>query len=67
MRPVICYSKSNEDFEPYHSYYEAWSGNAGNTMDKWYHRAALVMWKQKDHDKILSEAKKNKSYMKYEI
>jgi hypothetical protein len=30
--------------KPFRSEYEGWMGNYGNTVDRWYHRAAVVMW-----------------------
>ncbi|HEV2260551.1 MAG TPA: hypothetical protein VGS06_46185, partial [Streptosporangiaceae bacterium] len=29
---------------PYSSEYEGYMGNWGNTLDRWYHRAAVVVW-----------------------
>ncbi|HEX5995520.1 MAG TPA: hypothetical protein VFY84_10300 [Jiangellales bacterium] len=29
---------------PYASEYEGYMGNYGNTMDRWYRRAAIVVW-----------------------
>ena len=29
---------------PYQSEYEGYMGNYGNTLDRWYRRAAVVMW-----------------------
>ena len=29
---------------PYDSQYEGYMGNYGNTVDRWYHRAAVVVW-----------------------
>ncbi|WP_405087612.1 2OG-Fe(II) oxygenase [Microbispora sp. NBC_01389] len=29
---------------PYESHYEGYMGNYGNTLDRWYRRAALVIW-----------------------
>lgn len=33
-----------DELEPYDSEYTGYMGNWGNTMDRWYRRAALVMW-----------------------
>ena len=44
--------KDNESFKPFDSEHEGWMGNYGNTMDKWYHRGAVVLWKKKDAFKI---------------
>jgi len=40
----VCASTPEGDLEPYSSEYEGYMGNWGNTLDRWYHRAAIVMW-----------------------
>ncbi|SNQ51048.1 2OG-Fe(II) oxygenase [Frankia canadensis] len=40
----VCASTGTDDFEPYTSDYEGYMGNWGNTLDRWYHRAAIVVW-----------------------
>ncbi|HEV2916297.1 MAG TPA: 2OG-Fe(II) oxygenase [Candidatus Babeliales bacterium] len=45
----ICWTKETDTFEPYDSEHEGYMGNYGNTMDYWYRRAAVVLWKS-DHD-----------------
>jgi len=40
----ICYTKASVDLEPFASEHEGYTGNAGNTVDRWYHRAAVVLW-----------------------
>ncbi|MCK5663437.1 MAG: hypothetical protein KAI17_08115, partial [Thiotrichaceae bacterium] len=35
--------------------YEGYMGNWGDTMDYWYHRAAIVMWQEADHYNALLE------------
>lgn len=52
----ICWTGGNENFDPYESEYEGWMGNYGNTVDRWYKRAAIVLWKKQDHYAILFEA-----------
>jgi predicted 2-oxoglutarate/Fe(II)-dependent dioxygenase YbiX len=42
----VCASTSTGDLEPYSSDYEGYMGNWGNTLDRWYHRAAVVVWPQ---------------------
>ena len=32
------------ELEPFASEHEGYTGNAGNTVDRWYHRAAVVLW-----------------------
>jgi hypothetical protein len=36
----VCASTPMGDLEPYSSEYEGYMGNWGNTLDRWYHRAA---------------------------
>ncbi len=40
----ICFTKASVDLNPFKSEHEGYMGNYGNTVDRWYHRAALVMW-----------------------
>ncbi len=40
---MFCTTPSS-DFKPFRSEHEGYMGNYGNTADRWYHRAALVMW-----------------------
>jgi 2OG-Fe(II) oxygenase superfamily len=40
----VCASTPDGDLTPYQSEYEGYMGNWGNTLDRWYHRAAVVMW-----------------------
>jgi hypothetical protein len=40
----ICFTKSSVDLAPFKSEHEGYTGNAGNTVDRWYHRAAVLIW-----------------------
>jgi hypothetical protein len=40
----ICFTKPSVDLEPFRSEHEGYTGNAGNTVDRWYHRAAVLLW-----------------------
>ena len=40
----VCASTSTGDLTPYSSDYEGYMGNWGNTLDRWCHRAAVVVW-----------------------
>ncbi|MFH9355212.1 hypothetical protein [Kitasatospora sp. NPDC017646] len=39
-----CASTPSTDPTPYESQYEGYTGNYGNTLDRWYGRAAVVVW-----------------------
>lgn len=41
---MVCWSKANDEFKPIKAEYEGYMGNYGNTVDKWYHRAAIILW-----------------------
>jgi hypothetical protein len=40
----VCTSTPSGALEPYSSEYEGYMGNWGNTLDRWYHRAAVIVW-----------------------
>ena len=40
----MCASTPSADLTPYDSEYTGYMGNYGNTMDRWYRRAAVVVW-----------------------
>jgi hypothetical protein len=40
----VCASTPSADLVPYQSEYEGYMGNYGNTLDRWYRRAAVVVW-----------------------
>jgi hypothetical protein len=50
---MLCWAKSTSKFDPFRSEYEGYQGNYGNTIDKWYHRAAIVLWPKDSHYKSL--------------
>lgn len=37
-------AKPSRELEPFRVEHEGYQGNYGNTVDRWYHRAALLMW-----------------------
>ena len=43
----VCASTPAGDLTPYSSEYEGYMGNWGNTLDRWYHRAAVIVWPRK--------------------
>src|SRR6185437_16300974 len=40
----VCASTPSGELDPYSQEYEGYMGNYGNTLDRWYHRAAVVIW-----------------------
>ncbi|MCX3063777.1 2OG-Fe(II) oxygenase [Streptomyces beihaiensis] len=40
----VCATTENKELTPYQSEYEGYMGNYGNTLDRWYRRAAVVVW-----------------------
>lgn len=52
----VCTSTPTRDLEPYESEYEPYMGNYGNTMDRWYRRAAVVVWPRRLTFAVRSEA-----------
>lgn len=40
----LCWTTPSVDLEPLRSEYEGWMGNYGNTVERWYHRAAVILW-----------------------
>jgi 2-oxoglutarate-Fe(II)-dependent oxygenase superfamily protein len=43
-REEVCAATSTGDLVPYSSEYEGYMGNWGNTLERWYHRAAVIVW-----------------------
>lgn len=42
-----------EQWKPTSFDYEGYTGNAGNTLDRWYHKSAITVWAKADHFDIL--------------
>jgi hypothetical protein len=40
----VCASTPSADLKPHDSEYTGYMGNYGNTMDRWYRRAAVMVW-----------------------
>jgi hypothetical protein len=40
----LCYTRPSADMSPFQSEHTGFMGNWGNTLDRWYHRAGIVMW-----------------------
>jgi hypothetical protein len=45
--PIDQWKPTSEDFEGY-------TGNAGNTLDRWYHRSAIVLWHREHHFDVVA-------------
>lgn len=45
-----------DDWKPTSEEYEGYTGNAGNTLDRWYHRTAIVLWPKTQHYDVLASA-----------
>ncbi len=52
----VCASTPSGDMSPYASEYEGYMGNWGNTLDRWYHRGALVVWPTRLDFSVRAEA-----------
>ncbi|MFV0445959.1 MAG: 2OG-Fe(II) oxygenase, partial [Planctomycetaceae bacterium] len=53
---AIISSTPLEDWKPTREEYEGYTGNAGNTLDRWYHRSVLVVWLREQHYRVLASA-----------
>jgi 2OG-Fe(II) oxygenase superfamily len=40
----VCAVTPTRELQPYSSDYEGYMGNYGNTLDRWYRRAAVLVW-----------------------
>src|SRR5213075_649170 len=40
----LCYTRPSAEMNPFQSEYTGYMGNWGNTLDRWYHRGAIVIW-----------------------
>ena len=40
----LCFTKPSVDLDPFQSEHEGYMGNWGNTVERWYHRAAIALW-----------------------
>ncbi len=43
-----------DDWKPTREEYEGYTGNAGNTLDRWYHRSVMCLWHQDQHYEVLA-------------
>lgn len=64
LEPVVTHVDPDEaiaatpsaDLQPYASEYEGYMGNYGNTMDRWYRRAAIALWPRERAFAVRAEA-----------
>ena len=49
----LCWTRACDEFDPVAEQYEGYMGNYGNTLDRQYQRAAVVLWPQNMHLRIL--------------
>ena len=52
----ICASTPSSALTPYAAEHEGYMGNYGNTMDRWYRRAAIVLWPRERSFAVRAEA-----------
>jgi 2OG-Fe(II) oxygenase superfamily len=52
----IACNQPREAWIPDREEFEGYTGNEGMTLERWYHRAALVIWPKKVHFAVLCEA-----------
>ncbi len=45
-----------DQWKPTQQDYEGYTGNAGNTLDRWYHKAAITVWPEARHFEILTRS-----------
>jgi hypothetical protein len=51
---AIVASTPLDQWTPTREEYEGFTGNAGNTLDRWYHRSALCVWHRNHHFDVLA-------------
>ncbi len=52
----VCASTPTANLSPHESSYEGYMGNYGNTLDRWYRRAAIVVWPRRWDFAVRAEA-----------
>jgi len=45
-----------DEWTPTSEQFEGYTGNAGNTLDRWYHRSALVVWHRDHHFDVIASS-----------
>ena len=54
--PAVVSSVPIDDWKPTSEEFEGYTGNAGNTLDRWYHRSAIVVWGRAHHFDVLASS-----------
>ena len=44
-----------EEWVPTRQDYEGYTGNAGNTLDRWYHKSVVAIWPDSEHFEIVTQ------------
>ncbi|MEM9454864.1 MAG: 2OG-Fe(II) oxygenase [Myxococcota bacterium] len=52
----VCFTTATNELDPVESNYEGYMGNYGDTLDRWYHRAAVVLWPRSHEFSMLVKA-----------
>ena len=45
-----------DEWKPTSEQFEGYTGNAGNTLDRWYHRSAMVVWHRDHHFNVAASS-----------
>ena len=53
---AIVSSTPIDNWKPTSEEYEGYTGNAGNTLDRWYHRSAIVVWHRDHHFDVVASS-----------
>ena len=53
---AIVSSTPIDDWKPTSEEYEGYTGNEGNTLDRWYHRSAIVLWHRDHHFDVVASS-----------
>lgn len=53
---AIVSSVPIDDWKPTSEEFEGYTGNAGNTLDRWYHRSAIVVWPRDHHFEVVASS-----------
>lgn len=53
---AIVASVPIDDWKPTSEEFEGYTGNAGNTLDRWYHRSAIVIWQREHHFEVVASS-----------